>query len=126
MRKISFFAFMVVLLLGSIVKDSISQGNNAKISGEWAITIKFVSGTGHHTAIIKRDGNNLTGIYNGEIKKGTLRGTIEGNNIDFTGFLKHEASSLQFHYTGTVQGKMMEGIVDMGEYWTGKWTAERK
>jgi hypothetical protein len=95
------------------------------VSGEWIITIQFIYGEGHHTAIIEQDADKLSGIYRGEFKEGSLNGSVKGDSIDFTGFLKHEASSLRYHYTGSVTGDLMEGTVDLGEYWTAQWTAKR-
>jgi len=96
------------------------------VAGGWEITITFIAGIGHHTADIKQDGEKLTGDYKGEIKEGTLRGTIKGISIDFTGFLKHEATSLRFHYTGKIENEIMTGDVEMGEFWTATFTAKRK
>ena len=91
----------------------------------WSITITFVAGTGNHTAIFEQEGEKLTGVYKGEFKEGNLSGKILGNTIDFTGYIKHEATSVSFHYTGTIDGNVMKGTVDMGEYWSATWTAKR-
>ena len=124
LKKFFLLMFMVcgLCLAGTISADE----SPAKIAGTWSITITFVAGTGHHTAIIEQSGEKLSGTYKGEFKEGTLRGTVKGNSIDFTGFLKHQATGLRFHYTGTIDGDTMKGTVDMGEYWTATWTAKRK
>ena len=123
LKSFFFLLFIVcgLCLTGTILADE----PTAKIAGTWSITIEFVAGTGHHTAIIKQNGEKLTGVYKGEIKEGTLRGIVKGNSIDFTGFLRHKATGVRFHYTGTIDGDTMKGTVDMGEYWTAKWTAKR-
>ena len=101
-----------------------SHDTPLSVAGEWSITITFISGSANHTAIIRQDGNKLTGVYKGTFKEGVLRGTVKGNTIDFTGYLKHEATNVSFHYTGVFDGKTMTGNVDMGEYWKATWTAK--
>ena len=123
----SFLISGVVLILAFLINTGVSRAQEKMldITGEWNITIKFVYGTGRHTAIIQQKADSLSGIYKGEFEEGTLRGIIQGEEIDFTGYIKHEASKLHFHYTGTVYDDHMEGAVDMGEYWSGTWTARR-
>jgi hypothetical protein len=110
-----------------MVWTGLSQGgvDPAQVGGTWLITIKFISGTGNHTAVIEQEGETLSGVYKGAFLEGTLKGEVKGNSIDFTGSLKHEATPLRFHYTGTVEESVMTGKVDMGEYWTATWTAKR-
>ncbi|MBN1293505.1 MAG: hypothetical protein JXB48_16820 [Candidatus Latescibacteria bacterium] len=102
-----------------------AEEESANVAGTWSITIKFIAGTGNHTAVIEQKGEKLSGTYKGEIIEGTLNGTVKGNTVDFSGFLKHEATGVSFHYTGTVDGDTMSGTVEMGEYWTATWTAKR-
>ena len=121
--KVFFIMLVMVVFLTSI---SGAQQKPADVAGEWAITISFIVGTGHHTAIIEQDGEKLSGTYKGEILEGGLRGTVTGNNIDFSGSLRHESTGVRFHYTGTIEGDTMKGTVEMGEYWSAEWTAKRK
>ncbi|MFC1607646.1 hypothetical protein ACFL47_06700 [Candidatus Latescibacterota bacterium] len=97
----------------------------ANIDGTWSITLKFIAGEGHHTAVITQKDSTVTGDYRGEFKKGMLRGKVTGNLVNFTGFLRHEATGVRFSYKGTADGDTMKGTVDMGEYWTATYTARR-
>ena len=123
----SFFLFSIALFFTFVIDYGFVEAHEKRpdVSGEWVITIKFIYGVGHHTAIIHQKTDSLSGIYKGEFNEGTLRGTIQGEHIDFTGYLKHEASRLRFHYTGIIMDDQMEGLVDMGEYWSGTWVARR-
>ena len=114
--------FSVMIPVCAVIADE----SPVNVEGTWSITLTFIAGEGHHTAIFEQQNGKLTGVYKGEYKEGTLRGTVEDNTIDFTGYLKHEATGLRFQYTGTVEGDTMEGEVDMGEYWKATWTAEKK
>lgn len=125
MRKLLLYALLLTTVF--IVTTAPAQDTApADVSGEWAITLTFVSGTGSHTAVIHQDGVRLKGQYRGEMLEGSLSGTVEGSNVIFTGRLRKESTGVSFRYTGTVKGDTMSGTVDMGEYWTADFTAERK
>ena len=102
-----------------------AQEPDVVVSGTWKLSLTFITGTATHTAVIIREGKKLTGVYKGEIKEGTLFGVVDGNKVVFTGSVRHEATGVQFRYTGTVDGDSMEGTVDMGEYWTASFTGKR-
>ena len=106
----------------------------ADVSGEWNITLQFSLGSANHTAIIEQDGELLSGTYKGQFLEGTLRGKIEGNKIDFTGYLRNELKGIRFHFMGTVDGGTIkwrddyeydEMNVDWADYWRGEFTAKR-
>lgn len=125
MKKPLLYALLFTTVL--IVTAAPAQETQpADVSGEWAITLTFVSGTGSHTAVISQDGERIKGQYRGEMLEGSLSGTVEGANVIFTGRLRKESTGVSFRYTGTVNGDTMSGTVDMGEYWTADFTAERK
>ena len=124
LRKIIFSGLIIiaVCMTGSGFPDE----TPSNVEGTWNISIKFIAGEATHKAVIEQDDNGLSGIYKGEFKEGTLRGRVEGKNIDFTGRLKHEAQGLSFHYTGTIEGDSMSGTVNLGEFWTATFTAKRE
>lgn len=122
LKSMSCFILTLSLLLPAAV---IAQEKAATIEGTWEITLAFVRGTAKHTAIITQKDAAISGTYRGEIKEGTLRGTVRGNTVDFTGRLKNEALTVSFHYTGVVDGDTMKGTVEMGEFWTATWTAKK-
>ncbi len=121
MRKIG-RAFSLILL-AILLPGFFTSAAAADVSGEWKISLDFLFGDAEHIAVFEQNGDELSGIYKGEFKEGRLRGRMNGNTIEFTGFLKHEASSLSYHYTGTVSGNTMTGTVEMGEYWSASWKA---
>jgi len=116
-------ALMVIFLFSAAL---LADEPPAQVAGKWLITIQYIAGEGHHTAVIEQKDGDLGGVYKGEFKEGTLRGSVKGNTVDFTGWLKHEANGLSFHYTGAIDGDTMKGTVDMGEYWTATFTAKHE
>ena len=125
MKKL--FLLSTVFIAGYFLNLSLAHEKEItpNIEGEWSITINFISGVGHHIALIKAKGDTLSGLYKGQFKEGHLRGLIKKNKVDFTGYLKHQATNITFHYTGTIEGDTMKGMVNMGEYWSATWTARR-
>ena len=117
------FLSTVTLLSVCFISFGIAQDQN--VASTWKIHIKFISGETIHTAIIKQKGTELSGTYKGNYKEGTITGTVKGNDITFRTRLRHEATNISFNFMGTVQGNTMKGTVDMGEYWTAEWTAQK-
>ena len=122
-----------LLAVGGIV---VAQDETTNVAGEWAITLQFDPGEGHHTAIIEQNGESLTGIYRGQFLEGILTGTIEGNKIDFTGRIRHEINGgVSFHFSGTVDGETITGpdeeydfpiTIDHSDFWSSTFTMVRK
>ncbi len=120
------YLHMLLVLSFLLPSASFAQAGAPNAAGTWEISIAFVKGAATHTAIIAQKDSTLTGTYKGEIREGKLRGTAKGNAVDFTGALKIQANTIVFHYTGIIEGDTMKGTVEMGEFWSGTWTAKRK
>jgi len=72
------------------------------------------------------DGNDVSGQYVGRITDKPVTGTVSGNEVKFTGGGKVEATTLNYAFTGHVQGDHMSGEVSLGEYGKARWTAKRR
>jgi len=118
--------WLCLIVIASCFTDFSGARDQPRVTGEWTIALKFVAGTARHTAIFVQDGDSLSGQYKGEFQEGTLSGLVQGDRIDFSARLSHEATSIVYHYTGKIEGETMKGTVEMGEYWTAEWTAARK
>jgi D-glucosaminate-6-phosphate ammonia-lyase len=123
--NLKIIACFVLTLSFFVPSVLIPQEKTSAIDGTWEITLTFVSGTAKHIAVITQKNASLSGTYRGEIKEGRLQGSVKGNTVDFTGRLKNEALTVNFHYTGTVDGDTMKGTVEMGEFWTAEWSAKK-
>ena len=117
--------FIVSLVILAVCLSGTVIAQDQNVAGKWSITIKFIRGTGNHTADIAQDGNELSGTYKGAALEGKLRGRVEGNKVTFSTSLRNQTASSRFSFTGTIEGDSMKGTVDMGEYWTAEWTAKR-
>jgi L-seryl-tRNA(Ser) seleniumtransferase len=102
------------------------EGPNANVDGQWRLSLKYTSGSSNHQLAFEQKDANLLGTHRGETLAGDLRGTVEGSEVRFRSRLRYEGTSLSYDFTGRVQGDQMSGTVDMGEYGTAQWTAERR
>jgi L-seryl-tRNA(Ser) seleniumtransferase len=96
-----------------------------QISGRWNAHLKFSLGNDNHTFFFEQRADALVGTHHGEIVTGSLRGRVEGNQIEFRSSQPYEGTRLQFTFTGQVEGDSMKGTVEMGEYGETRWEAQR-
>ena len=67
----------------------------------------------------------MSGHYRFGFSSADVAGAILENKIELRTSFRHESSGVSYHYTGQVEGDTMRGTVDLGEYWTAKWTGRR-
>jgi uncharacterized pyridoxal phosphate-dependent enzyme len=104
---------------------AVPQGELASVAGQWQATLTFDRGSAVHTLILEQHAGNLVGTHQGEFVSGDLSGTIAANQVHFRSSQKIEGQRLSYEFTGTVEGENMSGTVNLGEYGSAKWTAER-
>jgi L-seryl-tRNA(Ser) seleniumtransferase len=103
----------------------VPQGELASVAGQWQVTIQFNRGSAEHTLLFEQKGQDLLGTHRGEFISGDLTGSITANQIHFHSSQRIEGQLLSYQFAGTVEGDKMSGDVNMGEYGTARWTAER-
>jgi len=103
----------------------VPQGELASVAGQWQVTMQFGRGSAEHTVLFEQKGQDLLGTHQGEFISGDLTGSITANQIHFHSSQRIEGQLLTYQFAGTVEGDKMSGNVDMGEYGTAHWTAER-
>ncbi|HUS06057.1 MAG TPA: hypothetical protein VMZ52_07175 [Bryobacteraceae bacterium] len=101
------------------------QGQTASIQGAWDLQIDFTRGSANHTLSLKQQGDLLSGSHSGEFLTGDLTGSVAASEVKFHSSQKIEGTSLSYAFAGTVSGDSMQGVVNMGEYGTARWTARR-
>lgn len=113
-----------IIALSLVAAPGIANAaDNANVAGTWNLAVEMPNGTGTPSVIFKQDGGNLTGTYKGRRGDSDLKGTISGNDIQWTVTLKTPNGELDIEYSGTVDGDTMKGKVSspMGEAtFTGK------
>jgi L-seryl-tRNA(Ser) seleniumtransferase len=100
-------------------------GPPANVDGQWSLTIRFLSGSADHNVVFEQKDNTLAGTHRGDITSGDLRGTVQGPEVRFSSRHRYEGTTLGYDFTGRLEGERMSGTVNMGEYGTAEWIAER-
>jgi L-seryl-tRNA(Ser) seleniumtransferase len=101
-------------------------GPPANVDGQWSLTMRFLAGSADHQIVFEQKDNTLVGTHRGDVTSGDLRGTVQGPEVHFTSRHRYEGTTLGYDFTGRLEGERMTGTVNMGEYGTAQWTAERR
>jgi L-seryl-tRNA(Ser) seleniumtransferase len=116
-------------VLSNPPKRDVTQKNDApavQIRGRWNARLQFSLGSDSHSFVFEQQGDALAGTHQGELVTGSLRGRVEGNQIEFHSSQAYEGTRLQYSFRGQVDGDSMRGNVDMGEYGETQWEAHRQ
>lgn len=109
---------------GPLAKPSLAAPVS-EIAGSWDVTLEFVAGKGHHRLFLETKGNQVRGMHYGRFRNGDLRGTLSGDQVQFTSTLPIEGSRVAYAFTGKVSGDTMSGELNCGEHGVARWTAVR-
>jgi hypothetical protein len=127
MKGSSKSAAVAVMLIATVLAAAPAfAAENAKVAGDWNLTLETPNGPRTPTATFKQDGDNLTGTYKGAFGESPLQGTIKGNEIKFTVAVNTPNGSLAVEYSGTVDGDSMKGTVKFGQMGEGTFTGKKK
>lgn len=122
MAKIFKLALSLVLLCITLVILTKAQ-NKVDVTGTWVFQVETSGGSGSPTFTFKQEGETLTGKYSGQFGEANIKGTMKGNQIDFS----FDAEGLgKITYSGTFDNGTMKGKVNLGDQASGTWTAKRK
>jgi hypothetical protein len=122
-KQVVLFAALPVILFAMVIPAM--AADDAKVAGEWKLTVESPNGTGTPTVVFKQDGGTLTGTYKGRFGEAPLKGTIKGNEIKFTLTISPQGQDLQIDYSGDVDGDTMKGKVKFGDLGEGTFTGKR-
>ena len=100
-------------------------GAMADVDGQWHVAIQYSLGSASHELAFEQKEGKLTGTHRGDIMIGEIRGSVDGPQVRFSSRHRYEGTSIGYNFTGTLENGKLSGTVDMGEYGTAPWTAER-
>ncbi|MBL8206543.1 MAG: hypothetical protein JNM09_20075 [Blastocatellia bacterium] len=100
----------------------IAAQDKVNVTGAWVFQVETSAGSGSPTITFKQDGETLTGRYSGQLGEADLKGTVKGNQIQFS----FDPGVGVVVYTGTIENGTMKGKVELGDQASGTWTAKRK
>ncbi len=100
-------------------------GTPASVGGQWDVEIDFTGAPAQHTLFLEQSGDGLLGSHSGDRTSGDVSGWVEGERLHFSSRHRWEGASFGYTFDGKVHGDSIAGEVDMGEYFTAKFTARR-
>ena len=97
------------------------------LSGEWKLELKFLLGEASHSLQLKQDGDQVRGRYRSQYEEQDITGSVgEDGAVRLRSGVHYEACGASYTFQGRVEDDLMEGEVDLGEYWKGSWRAVRR
>lgn len=96
------------------------------VTGTWNFTIDTPNGPNTPSAVLKQDGENLTGTYKGRRGETPLTGTVKGNAITFGFKVNPQGQEIQIRYSGTVDANTMKGTVKLGDMGEAPFTGKKQ
>jgi hypothetical protein len=119
------FTFLAITTI-AFVYVTAASANMADVTGTWKMTVETQAGSGNPTVMLKQEGENLTGTYKGQLGEAPLKGTVKGNDIQFSFKVNAQGQDLDIEYSGTVDGNTMKGKVKLGSFGEGTFTGKKE
>jgi hypothetical protein len=110
---------------GHYEKPVAPTGAPGSIAGAWAVTVSYLRGQGAQKFTIEQSGGTLSGLHQGELYRGRLRGQVQGDRVELRSVMEVPGNPIHWTFTGTHHGGVLSGTADMGEYGPANWTAVR-
>jgi curli biogenesis system outer membrane secretion channel CsgG len=96
------------------------------VTGTWDMTVESPQGALEVTAVLKQEGEQLTGTQASQMGEVALEGTVVGNEIKYTINIDAGGQQMSIVFAGKVEGDTMAGVFDFGGMGTASWTAKRR
>ena len=97
-----------------------------ELSGIWDADVVYEVGSARHRLFLTVQGNKVTGFHEGWAYKGYLTGEVDGSRVRLHSSLPADGNQLSYTFEGIVSGLSMSGRLQMGEYGTAEWKAQRR
>ena len=111
MKKLALLVLGVALVAApTFAQDAAKPAN---ITGAWEMTVETPQGTMVITANYKQDGETLTGNHVSEMGEAALKGTVKGNDIEYTLTLDMGGQQMSIVHKAKVDGDTMTGSADI-------------
>jgi hypothetical protein len=115
-------------LLSMIAYAAASMAQSPDLTGEWEVHLRTPRGDYTITAMIKQEGEKLSGEALGQnkVNRASLTGTIKGKDVKAVCTILLDGNNrVQITLTGKVEGDSVTGKADFGGFANGDWNAKR-
>jgi hypothetical protein len=120
-KQISILSVIAFALALSI--NALAQGST--VAGEWDVALNTPGGVRNFKAIIKADGDKLSGEVRRETGTLPLTGTVKGKEVTIAYTVNYNGNNLTVTLAGTLEGDTMKGVADFGGNGSDEWSAKR-
>jgi seryl-tRNA(Sec) selenium transferase len=96
----------------------------ADLTGTWDVRIQYAASASTHRLHLRQKGNDVDGVHQGDFESRDCSGTVDGDTARIRSSWEH-GDSLNYAFTGKVNGDEMTGDVSLGEYLDARFTAKR-
>ncbi len=104
-----------------------AQGAKTDVSGTWALAVTTSQFSSSPTAVLKQDGEKLTGQYvSAQYGSFPLQGTVKGTEVSWAVAMTIEGNTLSANFTGTLENGTISGTVSYGGFAEGTFSAKKK
>jgi hypothetical protein len=100
-------------------------GAQTDVSGEWEASYTTPLGTQELKIYLTQEGPRVTGHTTSEYGESMVRGTITGQDIQFSFSTTDAGKAVDIRVAATVEGNKMRGTAKIGDRAEGVFTAER-
>jgi hypothetical protein len=84
----------------------------AEVAGTWSVHIESSFGNRDSTLVLEQTGTTLKGTMKSEMGTAEVKGSIEGNEIEFIVAIDMGGRKFDLEFKGTVEGNTMSGTID--------------
>jgi hypothetical protein len=120
-------AFLFALLLGvaSFLQPQPHAQTPTDATGEWEASYQTPLGPQELKIYLTQEGPRISGHTTSEYGESQVRGTISGQDIQFTFQSTDDGRAIDVRVTAKVEGERMRGTAKIGNRAEGAFTAER-
>lgn len=110
-----------LILLASLLFASVLCAGD--LSGTWAFHVALGTGNGEPTILLEQNGDNLSGLYKGNLGEVKIHGTVKGDKVD----IHFTAQEEVVHFDGKAEGPdKITGAAKYSTWGNGTFVADRK
>jgi len=108
---------------GTYPNPDVPAGSLAAVAGSWSVTVHYPRGQGAHSFTLEQMGGDITGMHQGELYRGTVRGLVRAGTVELRSTFETPCNNVNWVFRGHVSGSRMSGTAEMGEYGPATWEA---
>src|SRR5262245_23513400 len=116
--------FYIALVIAALCAVAAGQAR-PDINGTWDLTVESPQGARTGLAVLKADGEKVSGAMKRQQGELPMAGTLKGSDITLVYTIKFQDQDLTITLSGKAEKDSMKGSADFGGFAQGSWSAKR-